>query len=394
MFLWMAGGGTGGHVYPGLAVLQALKEMGPVDVLYVGGRESVEERLIARAGLPFAGIPAGGLHGLAPRQATRNLVRLARGFLVALRLGRRRRPDALFVTGGYASVPVALAARVLRVPILLYLPDIEPGLAVRFIARLATRIGVTVEDSRAFLPAHKVVVTGYPVRPEFAGIERTAAREALGLPEGERVLLAFGGSTGARSINQAVIENLGALLEVAHVVHITGERDWPWVESSARWLGPHSTPSGFAATPSPLLTFGQEKGGGAAAGGGGGVRYHPYPYLHGAAMGQALAAADLAVCRAGASTLGELPYFGLPAVLVPYPYAWRYQRVNAQWLASRGAAVVLEDARLKEDLVPTVRSLLGGPARLAGMRASAAALARPDAAERLAQLVMEIGGEK
>ncbi|MCS7179571.1 MAG: undecaprenyldiphospho-muramoylpentapeptide beta-N-acetylglucosaminyltransferase [Anaerolineae bacterium] len=358
MFLWMAGGGTGGHVYPGLAVLQALREQGPVDVLYVGGRGSVEERLAAQAGLPFAGIPAGGVHGLAPWRAAVNLVKLARGFLAALRLGRRRRPDALFVTGGYASVPVALAAWALRVPILLYLPDIEPGLAVRFIARLATRIGVTVEDSRAFLPAHKVVVTGYPVRPEFAGIDRTVARGTLGLPEGGPVLLVFGGSTGARSINQAVVENLEALLEVAHVVHVSGERDWPWVAARVGVL--------------PASARGC---------------YHPYPYLHGAAMGQALAAADLAVCRAGASTLGELPHFGLPAVLVPYPYAWRYQWVNAEWLASRGAAVILEDARLKEDLVPIVRSLLSDPARLAEMRACALALARPDAAKRLAEIL-------
>ncbi len=363
MFLWIAGGGTGGHVYPGLAVLEALRGLGPVDVLYVGGRGSVEERLAARAGLPFAGIPAGGLHGLAPWRAARNLVKLALGFFAALRLGRRRRPDVLFVTGGYASVPVALAAWALRVPILLYLPDIEPGLAVRFIARLATRIGVTVEDSRAFLPARKVVVTGYPVRPEFAGIERAAARAALGLPDGEPVLLAFGGSTGARSINQAVVENLEGLLEVAHVVHISGERDWPWVAARADTL------------PAP------ERG-----------RYHPYPYLHGAAMGQALAAADLAVCRAGASTLGELPYFGLPAVLVPYPYAWQYQRVNAEWLASHGAAVILEDARLKDELVPTVRSLLEDPAHLSEMRGRARALARPDAAGHLAQLLTEIRG--
>lgn len=362
MFLWIAGGGTGGHVYPGLAVLQALQARGPVDVLYVGGRGSVEERLVARAGLPFAKIPAGGLHGLAPGRAAGNLVKLARGFFAALQLGRRRRPGALFVTGGYASVPVALAAWVLRVPILLYLPDVEPGLAVRFIARLATRIGVTGEDSRAFLPAHKVVVTGYPVRPEFAGIERRAARAALGLPDEGPVLLVFGGSTGARSINQAVGENLEELLTVADVVHISGERDWPWVATRADTLA-------------------------ASARG----RYHPYPYLHDAAMGQALAAADLALCRSGASTLGELPYFGLPAVLVPYPYAWRYQKVNADWLALRGAAVVLEDAQLKEGLLPTVRSLLGDPARLAGMRERARALARPDAAQRLAQLIGEIG---
>lgn len=332
-----------------------------MDVLYVGGRGSVEEWLVDRAGLPFIGIPAGGLHGLAHRQAARHLVKLAQGFFAALRLGRRRRPDALFVTGGYASVPVALAAWVLRVPILLYLPDIEPGLAVRFIACLATRIGVTVEDSRAFLPAQKVVVTGYPVRPEFAGIDRMAARAALGLPSGERVLLVFGGSTGARSINQAVVENLEELLQVVRVVHVSGERDWSWVAARADML--------------PATARG---------------RYHPYPYLHGAAMGQALAAADLTVCRAGASTLGELPYFGLPAVLVPYPYAWRYQRVNAEWLASRGAAVVLEDARLREELVPTVRSLLGDPARLAQMRARASAMARPYAAVRLADVLSDL----
>ncbi len=367
MFLWMAGGGTGGHVYPGLAVLEALKAAGPVDVLYVGGRGRVEERLVARAGIPFAGIPAGGLHGLAIWRAALNLVKLAQGFFAALRLGRRHRPDALFVTGGYAGVPVALAAWALRVPILLYLPDIEPGLAVRLIARLATRIGVTVEDSRAFLPAHKVVVTGYPIRSEFTGTDRTTARRALGLPEGEQVLLIFGGSTGARSINLAVVKNLQGLLEVAQVVHISGERDWPQV----------------AARADELPATARE-------------RYHPYPYLHGAAMGHALAAADLAVCRAGASTLGELPYFGLPAVLVPYPYAWRYQRVNAEWLAARGAAVVLEDARLGEELVPTVQSLLADPARLAGMRAYASALARPDAAERLAEILrgFQSGGKE
>ena len=112
------------------------------------------------------------------------------------------------------------------------------------------------------------------------------------------------------------------------------------------------------------------------------LRYHPFSYLH--EIGQALAAADLAVCRAGASTLGELPYFGLPALLVPYPHAWRYQRVNAQWLTSRGAGMELDDARLAEELVPTVQSLLADPRRLGQMRERARALARPDAAARLA----------
>lgn len=321
----------------------------------MGGTGSVEERLAQRAGVPFVGVPAGGVHGLPPWTAAWNLTKLARGFLAAVRLGRRQRPQALFVTGGYTSVPVALAAWLLRVPILLYLPDIEPGLAVRFIARLASKVGVTTEESRAFFAGRPVVVTGYPVRPEFSQIDRAAARRALGLDGSGPVLLVFGGSHGARSINQAVAAHLETLLELAQVVHISGHLDWPWVAERAKQLG------------EPLRS-----------------RYHPYAYLH-ERMGEALAAADLAVCRAGASTLGELPFFGLPAVLVPYPHAWRYQRVNAEWLAGRGAAVVIDDSRLRDELVPVVRELLSDPDRLERMRSRASAVARPNAAWRLAE---------
>ena len=325
-----------------------------------------------RAGLRFVGIPAGGVHGLAPWQAAQNLVKLIRGWVAAYRLGRRERPAALFATGGYASVPVALAAWALRVPILVYLPDIEPGLAVRFIARLAARVAVTVEDSRAYFSpiggrsptggerGGKVVVTGYPVRAEFHEVDRAEARASLGLPpplggmKGEPVLLVMGGSRGARSINQALSEVLERVLELAQVVHVSGTLDWPWVEERREGL------------PAALK-----------------ARYHAFPYLH--EMGIALAAADLAVCRAGASTLGELPFFGLPAVLVPYPHAWRYQRVNAEWLAGRGAAVRLEDERMAEELLPALRRLLDDRAALVEMSERMGALARPDAAAQLAQ---------
>jgi len=263
---------------------------------------------------------------------------------------------------------VALAAWALRVPILVYLPDIEPGLAVRVIARLAARVAVTVEDSRAYFSPSvlsiggeekggKVVVTGYPVRALLQachGLDRAEARTALGLVPGEPVLLVLGGSRGARSINQALSEVLEQMLELAQVVHVSGELDWPWVAERCEAL------------PATLQ-----------------ARYHAFPYLH-EEMGYVLAAADLAVCRAGASTLGELPFFGLPAVLVPYPHAWRYQQVNAGWLAGRGAAVQLDDARLTDELLPTVRRLLSNRAALVEMSERMQALARPDAAARLA----------
>jgi UDP-N-acetylglucosamine--N-acetylmuramyl-(pentapeptide) pyrophosphoryl-undecaprenol N-acetylglucosamine transferase len=360
MRVWIAGGGTGGHVYPGLAVVQALHAAGELDITYVGGQGGIEAELAERAGLRFAAIPAGGVHGVAPRQAAQNLIKIVQGCRAAFRLGRRERPSALFATGGYASVPVALAAWLLRVPILVYLPDIEPGLAVRFIARLARKVAVTVADSRRYFSDRKVVVTGYPVRSAFHGLSRREAREALELNLGEPVVLVMGGSRGARSINRALGGILEQVLSMAQVIHISGDLDWPWASERRAEL------------PDALR-----------------ARYHAFPYLHD--IGQALASADLAVCRAGASTLGELPYFGLPSVLVPYPHAWRYQRVNAEWLTDRGAAVTLIDDRMGPELLSTLRRLLSDRDRLGQMGEQARALSRPDAAARLADNLLALG---
>jgi UDP-N-acetylglucosamine--N-acetylmuramyl-(pentapeptide) pyrophosphoryl-undecaprenol N-acetylglucosamine transferase len=264
------------------------------------------------------------------------------------------------VTGGFITAPVALAAWLSRVPVLVYLPDLEPALAVKAISRLAARIAVTAEDSRAYFrqlgQAGKVVVTGYPTRPELAqaaSAPREQAQKHLGLDPARPALLVTGGSRGARSLNRAVWAALPDWLKDYQVVHLTGQLDWPEVEQAQAALPAAQRP-----------------------------HYHARPYLH--EMGQALAAADLVVSRAGASALGEYPLFGLPAVLVPYPYAWRYQQVNAEYLARRGAAVRLDDAALAADLAPTVRRLLDDPPGLAAMRAAARSAAQPQAAHKLA----------
>ncbi len=354
-------------MYPALAVTQALQAAAPDagvarnTLTWVGSESGMEAQLIARAGLPFIGIPAGGLHGIALLNAVRNGWQLARGTFIALRHLQRERPDALLTTGGYVSGPVTLAAAWQRVPILVYLPDIEPAQSVKAAGRLATRIGVTVEDSRAFLPAEKVVVTGYPLGDRITRWSRATGRAALGLDIDARVLLIFGGSRGARSINRALLAHLAELTDVADVVHVSGELDWPEVAAARDALPEHVK-----------------------------ARYHAYAYLHDE-MGAAMAAADLVICRAGASILGEFPYFGLPSILVPYPYAWRYQKVNAAWLADRGAALVIEDAALPEQIAPTARTLLTDEPRRAAMAAAARALARPDAAQRLAELLLALG---
>jgi UDP-N-acetylglucosamine--N-acetylmuramyl-(pentapeptide) pyrophosphoryl-undecaprenol N-acetylglucosamine transferase len=322
----------------------------------------MEAELVKREGLSYTEIPAAGVHGVGLRRLPGNLAALFHGYRRARQALARFRPDVLFFTGGYVAVPMALARR--GQPALVYTPDIEPGLALKFLARSADVIAVSDEESRRYYsPRARVVVTGYPVRPDLLRWTRPEAQQALGLEPGLPTLLVFGGSKGARSLNRATLAALPELLPHIQVVHLTGSLDWPEVETARRGL-PASAPA---------------------------ARYHAHPYLH-AEMGAAFAAADLAVCRAGASTLGELPAFGLPAVLVPYPYAWRYQRVNADHLAGRGAAVTLEDRDLPERLLPTVLGLIDDPARLEAMRSAMRALARPQAAGEIANLLVELAG--
>jgi len=241
-------------------------------------------------------------------------------------------------------------------------PDIEPGLALKAIAPLTRRICAIAAETRTYVDrkwAERVVVTGYPTRRELQVLERGESLRQLGLDPGRRTVLVTGGSRGARSINRAVFAALPDWLTDFQVIHLTGQLDIAEAEGVAQGLAPEQR-----------------------------ARYVVKPYLH--EMGLALSAADLVVSRAGASAIGEYPLYGLPAVLVPYPYAWRYQKVNADHLTTRGAAVRLDDGALGERLAGEVRALLADPARLATMRAAARALATPDAAERIAGVLRDV----
>jgi UDP-N-acetylglucosamine--N-acetylmuramyl-(pentapeptide) pyrophosphoryl-undecaprenol N-acetylglucosamine transferase len=189
----------------------------------------MELALVKREGVPFAAIQAGALNGVGPRAALRGAWRTLRGTAAALRVIRRFKPGCVLLTGGFVGVPVALASKALRVPSVVYLPDVEPGLALNIMARFATKVATTTEASASFVNARKMVVTGYPVREVFASLTRERAREQLGLPADARVVLVFGGSKGARSINRAVLRALPALLQRATVIPVSGSADWPEV---------------------------------------------------------------------------------------------------------------------------------------------------------------------
>ena len=350
---------TGGGVYPAIAVLQALE--GNVDeVLWVGSQSGMEETLLKKYKVSYQSIPAAGLHGVGFKALPANLLRLFRGWRQARHLIAQFQPQVMFFTGGYLGVPVALAGS--RIPSVVFVPDIEPGLALKTILRPARKVALSCEDSLRFVPASKAVVTGYPVRKEMTQWRRESARTHFNLPAEAKVLLVFGGSKGARSINNALAACLPDLLQNMHVIHVSGRDNWDEAQSAAADL-----PEGLR------------------------ERYHAFPFLH-EDMGAAFAAADLAICRSGASTLGELPAFGLPAILVPYPHAWRYQRHNAEYLARHGGAVILEDGLLMEKMKTTIGSIMNDERELARMRAAMTRISSPNSASRIADLIRAAGG--
>jgi len=333
------------------------------DIWYVGCPGGMEVELAKRAGLQVELAQAGQVRGRAPHTVATSLVRVAAGAGQVQRLVQRLRPDVVLLTGGYVSVPVAVGARLRKVPILIYLPDLEPGLAVQRLARLAQRVAVTAEQVLEFFPQGKAVVTGYPVRKALVSASREEARQRLGLDAEALTLLVTGGSRGARSINMAVSAAAEELLDCWQIMHITGSLDHETVQAARAGL-----PGGL-----------QE-------------RYHVCEYLY-EEMALALAAADLVLARAGASVLGELPVRALPGVLVPYPHAGRHQEVNAAYLVDRGAALRVADERLEAELPGLLRELAGQPARLREMGQKAKALARPDAAQAVAGHLIELAAE-
>ena len=361
MNIALTGGGTGGHIFPALSVLDALRlrAVKRDSVVFFGPENRGERDLVERHGVEFEAVPSAAIRGRGPMALAKSIVRLGWGTLVAARKLRSFHADVVFSTGGYASFPCCLAARLLRKPVVVYLPDVSPGWAVRAEKRLATRMATTTEAALEHLPRDRTIVTGYPVRSAFFGQSKGQARAALGIAPDARLLLIAGASQGAQSINAAVFKGIRTLLNDTTVYHITGAADYDEARGFESQLG------------SELAR-----------------RYHPAPFRED--LPTLMLAADLAVLRAGASTLGELPAAGLPAILVPAAYAGGHQKHNAAWLVDSGAAVVVDEKALGT-LCEGAVDLIQDAVRLASMREAALRLSRPDAAMEIADLVREVG---
>jgi UDP-N-acetylglucosamine--N-acetylmuramyl-(pentapeptide) pyrophosphoryl-undecaprenol N-acetylglucosamine transferase len=356
MRMIVAGGGTGGHLFPGLAVAEALTAQAPdARVTFVGSAFGIEATAVPRTRFPFHPLAIRGLRGRGARGVLEFLWQLPLALLQSWRLVGRVRPAVVLGLGGYGSVPIVLAAWSRRVPSVLMEQNAHPGWANRLLARLARRVCTTFADSAGFFPAGKAVQTGNPVR-QLCVVEKGGAHHFT--------LFVFGGSQGARAINRAVVDAVAVLrarLPGMQLIHQTGPADLEWVRQRYAEDAVEAEVSAF---------------------------------VHD--MGDAYARADLIVCRAGASTLAELAAVGKPAILIPYPFAADdHQRANAEILVRHGAAEMMLDAQLNGTrLAERVVALAADGARLQAMAAAARALAVPDAAQRVVAVCREVAAEE
>jgi UDP-N-acetylglucosamine--N-acetylmuramyl-(pentapeptide) pyrophosphoryl-undecaprenol N-acetylglucosamine transferase len=351
-----------------LTVAEHLRDEERCDVAYVGTRDGLEERLAREAGIPFHAVPARGFDRGAPLSLISAAFTTAISLLRCLTLLRRTRPEVVIGFGGYVSLPLGLAAALAGIPLVLHEQNAVPGLANKVLSRWARTVCVTYTASVDLL-AHpsRVLVTGNPVRAEVARADRTAGRKALKLRKTDLVLLVFGGSRGARHLNTAMLDLYTRLSEISKlkVIHVAGPAEIESVRAALKVKAPDADGS-----------------------------WRVVDYID--RMGDAMAAADLVVCRAGATTLAELAQLGRPSVLVPYPYATDdHQVLNANALVSAGAASMVPDADLDSPAFgdEIIRLLTHAKTR-AEMAASALSLARPMAAHAVAEVAMEAVAER
>lgn len=348
-----AGGGTGGHLYPGLTLAERLRTEG-LEIHFFGALGGVEADIVPRFGFPLHLVKAGKL-SRKPLEALRGLLETAVGFAQCLGWLLHHRPNLIVGTGGFASAPVALAGTVLGVRLLVLEQNAVPGKVTRLLARFARHVCVQFPESARWLPGGKTLVTGNPIRADILACSRADGRKRLGLDPEKPCLLVTGGSQGAVSLNRAVLHSLERWSEKEWtVLHLTGPKHLEEVERSRPRTGQ--------------------------------LDYRPVGYLDDVAA--AYAAANLVVCRSGATTMAEVTARGLPAILVPYPHAAEdHQRLNARAAVDTGAAELLEDSEVEARLGEAVEKLFGSTEKLARMAEASRELGKPDATDRILELV-------
>ncbi len=374
MKILVSGGGTGGHIYPALAVATLLKKNYQAKILYLGSDDGLENELAPAAGFPLATVKAGKLRRYISWQTFTGVARVPLGMTQAVGIVRRFAPDVVFTSGGYVAVPAGLAARINNIPLLMHQQDVPPNLSNRLIAPLATCISVAFADSLAYFPARKTLQLGNPVRQEILDMRAVSvqqARRQLALDPDLPLLLVTGGSQGARHLNQEVCRALPDLLPQCQVLQISGKQLFAETQALAEQTMAN-------------LDAGTRQ------------RYKLVAYMS-EDMPAALQAATIVLCRSGAATLSELAVLAKPSILVPLPPAIGSspQEANAAMFSRQKAAEVIRDADLKrETLIERVTATMASDTRLQAMAEASATFAKPEATQAIVATVVKMAQAK
>ncbi len=358
----IAAGGTGGHVYPAIAVANALKRQVPESsVAFAGTVDRIEWEAVPRAGYPIYPITAVAFNRSSKAANLKAPFKLARGVRQSMQLVREFDADVVFGAGGFVSGPVGLAAWLRGRPLILQEQNAFAGMTNRLLGKVAEQVHIAFPEALEAFSGNRAVLSGNPVRAELMDLDRTAARERLGIPQDAKVVLSFGGSGGSQAMNEALLEGIEDFLKAtdAHLIWQTGPRYYERVIESA--------------PTSPRVRI--------------------LEYLHD--MPSAYAASDLALCRSGASTCAELLVTGTPSILIPSPnVAEDHQTHNARSLVDAGAAVLLPEAEMRADWVSRTAALVNNPESLEAMGAMASDNSISDAAERIAASIIKLANRR
>ncbi|WP_409294461.1 undecaprenyldiphospho-muramoylpentapeptide beta-N-acetylglucosaminyltransferase [Peribacillus sp. SCS-26] len=361
MKIAVSGGGTGGHIYPALALIREIKKKDPkAEFLYIGTENGLEGSIVPREGIPFESIRITGFKRKLSFENVKTIMRFLKGVRDSRKMLKQFKPDIVIGTGGYVCGPVVYAAAKLKIPAVVHEQNSLPGLTNKFLSRYVDKVAICFEDARAFFPAEKVEMTGNPRASEVVDYKGKQGIAELGLSPDKKTVLVFGGSRGAKPINSAIVKILAELREKPYqILYITGEVHY---ESTLKEIKLHADPENVVIK----------------------------PFLHN--MPEILAGIDLAVTRAGATTLAELTALGIPSILIPSPYVTdNHQEKNARALSDHGAAeLILEKDLSGASLLKAMDSIMLDPAKTMDMKVAARKIGIPDAAGRLYSLMEEL----
>jgi len=361
MKIVVSGGGTGGHIYPALALIREIKKKDPnAEFLYIGTEKGLESTIVPRENIPFKSIHITGFRRKLSFENIKTVLRFLKGVTDSKRILKEFNADVVIGTGGYVCGPVVYAAAKLGIPTIIHEQNSIPGLTNKFLSRYVDRIGICFEDARQYFPAEKVVMTGNPRASEVLGQDGKKGRQSVGLKDNQPAVLIFGGSRGAKPLNEAVLKSLTEMGSKPYqVLYITGDVHYEEVKKEVELIG----------NPENVIIK---------------------PFIHN--MPEVLAGIDLTVARAGATTLAELTSLGIPSILIPSPYVTdNHQEKNALALSTHQAAeLLLEKDLTGPKLIEKIDGILTNSEKLIEMKSASKRLGIQDAANRMHQLIKEL----